>query len=289
MNDRIKGMLYVVAAVFIFSVVNALIKECSARYPINEIVFFRFLPSLIPTAIILYLQEGSRGFRPTAWKFQTLRAISGTFGLGCMFYSFGHMPLADAIAITFSSILFSILVAFPLLKEKPTPRHIVAVLIGFMGVLLIARPSGHVLNIVAIIAVLGAAIDSVTMTTGRKLCLEGASAADIAFYYGVVASVVAGVTLPFWYVMPSLEDFCLLTLMGIGGGIGQYFIAMGFARAPTAIAAPMIYTSMVWSLLFGYAFWGEIPALISIVGISLIIIGGLYIGYLESRGKRAIA
>lgn len=276
-------MLYIVASVFIFTLVNALIKDTASRYPITQVIFFRFFFALIPTAWLLYRAEGAKGFQFKAPVFQLNRALFGTVGLGFLFYSFANMPLADSIAISFSVSLFSTLVAIPILKEKPTKNHLLAVVIGFTGVLFIAKPSGHLLNIVALFCVLGAFIDSITLTTGRLLTLRSVSSEQISFGHSVVAAAASGIMMLFWGVMPHFQDFLLLTLMGLGGGFGQYFMTKGFSFAPAAVAAPMIYTAMIWSIIIGYLFWSEIPVFSSIIGMTIIIMSGLYIAYLESK------
>jgi drug/metabolite transporter (DMT)-like permease len=283
------GMLYIILSAFVFTLVNALIKGTAERYPINEIVFFRFFFALIPTSIILYKVQGMSGFKIQKLPFQTLRAVLGTVGLGCMFYAFGHMPLADSMAISFSITLFSVIVALPILKERPTQKHLMAIFVGFVGILSIANPTGSVFTMIAMLCVVGAFIDSIILTTGRKLTLENISAEQVSFFFGVIASLLSGISLVFWGVMPSsISDFISLVLMGVGGGLAQYLMAKGFALAPMAVGAPMIYTASVWSIILGFAFWGEIPGFTSVIGMILIIASGLYITYLESTKSTAM-
>jgi drug/metabolite transporter (DMT)-like permease len=206
-----------------------------------------------------------------------------------MFYSFGHMPLADAMAISFSVTLFSVIFALPILKERPTQKHLFAVLLGFAGVLFIAKPTGNVWSIAALCGILGAAMDSITLTTGRKLALRQVTAEQTSFYFCIVATIASAVTLPFSGVMPCGIDWAMLFLLGFGGGVGQYCITKGFAMAPAAVGAPMIYTASVWSVLIGYIFWDEVPILTTIIGMSMIIAGGIYIGYLQSSKKTALS
>ena len=283
-----KGMLWIILAVFCFTVVNAVIKGTAAHYPINEIVFFRFLFALIPTALILHRVEGTKGFVIQEPIFQILRTLFGTLGLGIMFYSFGHMPLADSMAISFSVTLFSVIVALPILKERPSQKHLFAVLLGFAGVLFIAKPTGTVWSIAALCGMLGAAMDSITLTTGRKLALRHVQPEQTSFYFCVIATLAAACTLPFSGTMPQGADWMMLFLLGFGGGIGQYCITKGFAMAPAAVGAPMIYTASVWSVLIGYIFWEEVPVLTTLIGMGMIIGGGLYIGYLQSKKSTAL-
>ena len=288
LHSHQKGMLWIVLAIFLFTLVNALVKGTAARYPINELIFFRFAFALIPTAIILYRVEGSAGFAIKEPTFQILRALFCAVGIGVIFYSFGHMPLADAMAINFSVTLFAVIFALPILKERPTPKHLFAVLLGFAGVLFIAKPTGNVWSIAALCGILGAAMDSITLTTGRKLALRQVTAEQTSFYICVVTTIAAGLTLPFSGVMPHGTDWAMLFFLGFGGGLGQYCITKGFAMAPAAVGAPMIYTASVWSVLLGYIFWEEVPGVTTLVGMGLIIAGGVYIAYLQSNKATAL-
>ena len=288
LQNHHKGMLWIILSVFCFTVVNAVIKETTARYPLNEIVFFRFFFAIIPTALILFRTHGRSGFVIKKPTFQILRALFGVVGLSTMFYSFGHMPLADSMAISFSVTLFAVIFALPILKERPTQKHLLAVLLGFAGVIFIAKPTGHVWSIAAVCGIVGAAMDSITLTTGRKLALNHVTPEQTSFFFCIVATIVSALTLPFSGVIPQGTDWAMLFLLGFGGGVAQYCITKGFAMAPAAVAAPMIYTASVWSVLIGYIFWSEVPLVTTFVGMGMIIAGGVYIGYLQSRKATAI-
>lgn len=288
LKDHQKGMIWMIFALFCFSLLNATIKGTAPRYPINEILFFRFVFSLIPLGFILHKSEGKAGFMIKRPTFQILRAGIGTCGLALLFYAFGHMPLADSMAISFSTTLFAILFARPLLKEIPTARHLAATFLGFAGVLFVAKPTGNVWSLAALCGICGAAVDSAVLTTGRKLSLSHVSPEQNSFYFSLVATALSGISLFFSGVIPLIEDWPFLFFLGFGGGVAQYAITKGFALAPAAVAAPMIYTASLWSILFGYLFWDEIPSETTLFGLSLIIAAGLYIGYLQTKKTTAM-
>ncbi len=288
LKNHHKGMLWIIFSVFCLTISNAVIKGTAGRYPVNEILFFRFLVAMIPSAMLLYHFEKSKGFCIKEPMFQTIRSLFGTLGLGIMFYSFGHMPLADSIAISLSVTLFSVVFSIPILKERPTKKHFLAILFGFVGVLFIAKPTGNVWSLAALCGILGAAMDAITLTTGRKLALRNVSPEQTSFFFCIGAVLLSALSLPFSGIMPEGNDWYTLFFMGLAGGIGQYCLNKGFAMAPAAVAGPMIYTASVWSVLFGYIFWSEIPVLTTIMGTSMIIVGGLYIAYLQSNSKTSI-
>lgn len=285
------GILYMLAAMLTFTIVNALIKGTVSRYPINEIVFFRFAFALVPCALIVAMSEGRRGFVFQQPLFQIFRGCLGTIALGFMFYSFGGLPLADAMAIMFSGALFSVVIAIPILREFPSIDRWIAILVGFLGVLIIANPSGNVAFGAALAALVGACLDAFSMVSGRYLTRgvhakaaksPGLSPSNVAFYFAVVAAVASGASLFYNGIMPLDDDWWALMFMGLGGGVAQYFIAKAYTLAPTATVAPMIYSSAIWSTLVGYAVWGDFPSVQTLLGMAIVVSCGIYIA-IKSR------
>jgi len=275
MNQR-AGIIYMLLAMLTFTLVNALIKGTIVRYPVNEIVFFRFFFSLLPCALIVWIQEGRQGFIFHKPLFQVARGCLGTVALTFMFYSFGALPLADAMAITFSGALFTVIFSIPILKEHPRFAQWMAILCGFVGVLIIAKPTGNIGYTAALAAVIGAALDAVSMASGRLLT-RTISPGNMAFYFAVVATLVSGSSLMYNGIMPLPGDWLPLAFMGIGGGVAQYFIAKAYALAPTAAVAPMIYSAAIWSILVGYIVWGDLPDWQTLIGMGIVIASGCYV------------
>jgi drug/metabolite transporter (DMT)-like permease len=256
-------------AVFLFGLINAGVKWLAADYSIVEILFFRNLFALLPSSVLVWRSGGLAVLRTRRWEMHLLRAALGATSLGLLFWSFDLMPLADAIAISFATPLVLTALAAPVLKEHVGSRTWAAVLVGFAGVLLVARPSGDVVNVGALVGMVSAVLFAFAMITIRRMSATESSAA-ITFYYSLICAGLAGLALPLSWTTP--DGLALLGFAGIGlaGGLGQYFMTRAYALAPASATASMNYTSMVWAIAFGFAFWGEVPDLVDLVGIAII-------------------
>jgi drug/metabolite transporter (DMT)-like permease len=285
------GILYMVASVLLSSVINALIKWEGARYPVGEVAFFRCFFSLLPCLVLI---AGSGTFR----RLLRTRRLKDHIAIGvlqfismmCLFLAFGTMPLADAVAITFSTPMFLTLLSIPLLGEKVGPHRWGAVLLGFAGVLLMIRAGGALggglASTGALLALATAAIGAYITILVRRMTLTDTSAA-LVIYQTVILTVLSAALLPFAWETPGWQDGLLMAGIGIFAGIGQFWWTQAFRFAPAAVAAPFSYLAMVWSLGLGYLVWGDVPTTLLIAGAAVVVTSGLYILYRETvRGTR---
>ncbi len=280
------GICYMLASVFVFAVINALVKWEAARYPLGEVVFFRSGFSLLPCLALL-----AGGGNP--WRRLRTRRLKQNIGLGILqfvsmmliFAAFGMMPLADAIAITFSTPLFLTLLSIPLLGERVGPHRWAAVLVGFAGVLLMIRAGGGLggglASTGALLALANAALGALGAIALRRMTLTEPSLILVT-YPALVTTVLSVALLPFGWTTPGWGDGLLLAGIGLGSGIGQFWATQAFRFAPAAVAAPFGYLTMIWSMGLGYLFWGDVPTAMLIAGAAVVAASGLYILYRET-------
>lgn len=278
-----RGATHMLAGVFLFSMMDAMVKWLVADYPVHQIVFFRTVFALIPC---LYFIKQAGGFATLRTKRPLVHAVRGVIGLaamGCYFYAFALMDLADAKAILFSAPLFMTVLSIPLLGEKVGIFRWSAVLIGFLGVLVILEPGGEMVQIGALAAIGGAVLYALAMITVRHLSATE-SAAAITFYFTFIGAI-AGTAMVFMFgwVAPSPLDWAFLIGVGFIGGVGQYCLTQAFRYAEAAAIAPLEYTSMAWALLLGFLIWNDIPEIEVFLGIALVVASGLFILYRERR------
>lgn len=209
-----------------------------------------------------------------------LRAATGFLAPLLFFLSLKYLPLADATAIFFCGIFFMTAGSAWLLSESVGKHRWIAVFVGFVGVLLIARPGVGVFQPASLLPVAGAASYALLMLWGRKLA-ETESTFNILFYFNVVFTVIGSLGLPLiWHAMDASE-FLVLLLVSALALLGYYLITRAFTIASIAVIAPLEYTSLVWALLLGYLLWGDFPDAMAWVGIAVIVASGLYILYRE--------
>lgn len=276
-----RGIFYVLGAVLLFSAANVLVKWTVASYPINEVVFFRNAFALIPAFVLVAANGGLRSLhtkRPTA---HLLRGLLGVAAMATLFLSFQMMPLADATAISFVQPLFLTALSVPFLGERVGPYRWSAVIVGFIGVLIMIQPGADSLESGAVIGLASAFLMACAFVLVRRLSTTESSSA-IVFYFAVISTVASALALPLGWLTPTLPDFGLLALLGLAGGTAQYLMTQAFRLAPAAVIAPFNYTSMIWAALFGYLIWGDLPTIALLAGGGVVMASGLYILYRET-------
>ncbi len=270
------GIAYMVIAVALFTIMDALVKWLGPHYPTMQIVFFRSLFAFVPLGIFI-ARTGSLVSLATRQPFgHVLRSFIGLTALSCFFYAYAHMPLANVIAIAFAAPLFITALSVPLLGEAVGPRRWGAVAFGFVGVIIMVRPDSGVFDSVALVALFGTVCYALAMIFVRKLSRTETSAA-IVFYYSLASTIVAGLFMPFQWVTPGLQDLGLLIAVGLVGGVAQIFMTNAFRNAPAAVIAPFDYTTMIWAVIVGFFIWGEIPGVNVWIGVAIVVVSGLYI------------
>jgi len=277
-----RGLLYMASAVFFLTMLDAGVKWLTDDYSPFQIAFLRYVVGLL-FAIGIATQAG--GLRTLKTKRPGGHALRSIFNIGTMltfYYALAMLPLADTMAITYAGPLFMTILSVLLLKEKVGPRRWGAVLIGFVGVLVILQPSGTGFNWAAVLALSSAFLYALTLITSRQLS-GTESSHTILFYYSVGVLIVTGATMPWLWVTPSWSDLWVFLLVGVAGSIGQFCLNQAFRYSEVSLLAPIDYTGLVWGTLFGWALWSQLPSVTVIVG-SLIVVGSTL--YIVNRERR---
>jgi drug/metabolite transporter (DMT)-like permease len=192
------------------------------------------------------------------------------------------MTLADATVISFVAPLLVTALSIPLLGETVGWRRWAAVLVGFAGVLVIARPGAGAFQWAALLP-LGTALSSALYQIATKLVSANVHALSTLIYTMVVGFVVTSASLPFVWQAPSTEAWLLMALSGFFNALGHYAIIRAFAGAQASTLAPFIYTQIVLAAILGYAMFGEVPDAITWLGTAIIVASGLYVLHAERR------
>ena len=270
------GIALMVLAVGLFTTMDALVKSLGGTYPTIEIVFFRGIFALVPLAMFILPKGSLAALRTTRPLAHALRAVVGLLSLSAFFYAYIYLPLADVIAISFAAPLFVTALSVPLLGERVGARRWAAVLVGFAGVLVMARPAGGVLHPAALVALGGTVGYALVMIFVRKMSRTETSTA-IVFYYSITSALIAGAILPFQWVAPTMPDLMALIAVGLVGGGAQIAMTNAFRLADVSIVAPFDYTGMIWAAILGYAVWGDVPGPNIWIGVAIVTASGLYI------------
>lgn len=278
-----KGIAFMLLAVGLFAVMDAMVKWLGETYPTGQLVFFRSAFAFIPLGIVI---ARSGGFRralmiTNGWG-HAVRCLIGLGSLGLFFYCFPRMPLADMIAITFAAPIFITALAMPMLGERVGPRRWSAILVGFVGVLVIVQPGESGFEPIALVALLGTLFYALAAIAVRKLSRTDSSV-SIVISFTLCCTLVSAVFLPFHWVTPNLPDLLLLITVGLIGGLAQIAMTNAFRYAEVSLVVPFEYSAMLWAALLGFFFWGEIPGNHVWLGVAIVMASGLYILYREAR------
>jgi drug/metabolite transporter (DMT)-like permease len=295
-HDIRRGVLFMLAACALFTLMSALIKALGDRIPVVEIMFFR---SLIAVPVVLLVvartKRGARiveTLRTKRFPGHFLRACTGTSAQACSFYALTLLPLAEHQALTNTTPLFITLLSIPFLGEKVGIHRGGAVVLGFAGILVIAIGQGAFAGNLDTAAQVGfaAALAHGVFSAGTTMLVRTLSATEasttITLWQSLLMTGFAAVLLPFHWVTPSWQELGLLIVIGILGGAAQVMLTEAWASAQVSALAPYSYSSLLWAILFGWIAFGDIPGVLTIAGATLIVVASLYILQRELQRRR---
>jgi drug/metabolite transporter (DMT)-like permease len=277
-----RGIAFMLAAVSIFSMQDAMVKWLTADYSVMQIMFFRGVFGLIPCSFLLWRAGGRRALRTRRLTAHIWRSGLILGALITFFLAISKMPLADVVAIAFSAPLIMTALSMPLLGERVEPRRWAAVMVGFVGVLIVVHPGVGVFGSAALLALASSVLFAVGMTVTRKLTRSEHSA-TILFYFTLLNIAAGGIFMPFLWVTPTLPDAAMLVTIGFTGGFAAFCMFEAFRFAPIAVVAPFEYSSLIWATLYGYLIWGDVPGSALLAGAGVIVASNLYIVHREAR------
>lgn len=293
-DGPLRAILFMNGAVFVLTVMDATVKYLSGSYPIGQIIFCRNFFAFLPILIFLWRTE-SLSIKTNRPMGHVLRAMFGVTSMYMYFLSYKLLPLSDAVALSLSSPIFMTVMAVPLLGEKVGLRRWLAVLVGFLGVLIMTRPGSGVFQWAALVPLLAAVFYDLAMVTIRKINQERSG--TVVFYFTALACLAGLATMPLgraeWvagglgpWVWPTGGDMILLVVIGIIGGIGQILLTNAFRLAPMAVVAPFDYAALVYAFILGYLWFGEVPDAYLIIGGLTVVASGIYIIHREAVTAR---
>jgi drug/metabolite transporter (DMT)-like permease len=288
------GISLKVISALAFTLMSAVVKTLSVRYPVGQLIFCRSFFALVPLIVWLSFQGPVlAAIRTTRLGSHIRRGLIGTCGMLCGFVSLKLLPLPDSIAIGYASPLLAVVLAAVVLKETVRIYRWSAVAVGFVGVLIMLSPhlnaatftkiaSGGVATGAAF-GLLGAFCSALAMTEVRRLTRSETTGA-IVFYFTLLSSCAGLASIAFGWNWPfTAFDAFLMVLMGILGGIGQILLTSSYRHGDASLVAPFEYTSMIWAVGLGYLLFGDIPQPIVLIGAAVVIAAGIFVIWREKQ------
>ena len=286
-NRTLVGILFMLAAASLFPVMNGLVQVLSTRYSTEQIVWARAASHFAFVLAVFVPSVGVAVVRTTTPKWQIIRSMVHLLSMLCFFTGVKYLPLAKAASISFTAPFFVALLAWPMLGERITAHRLAAIIVAFLGVLIIIRPGTDVFQW-ASLYMLGSAICYALYQILTRRVAGYDSAETTAVYSALVGTIVMSLVLPFaWMPIASWADAALLFSLGIIGGTAHYFVARAMTCAEASTIAPFGYWQLIGSVVVGYIISGYLPDGFTWIGAAIIICAGSYIAWTETRARPA--
>ncbi|WP_239451633.1 DMT family transporter [Elioraea rosea] len=284
---RARAIVAIIAAAAAFAVAATLVKLIAPAIPTAQIVLFRSVVALFALAPIIQREGGIRVLRTRQPLLHAMRTFAGFGGMMTAFYGYATLPLAEVTALGFTMPLFLTILSIPLLGEKVGIRRASAVVVGFLGVLLILRPGASDVPLgPALVVVFGAVCWALAMIAIRRMGEQGESNVAIVAWFSIGGTVLAGaLAIPVW-VTPSWTEFAALVGVGLSSTVAQLLMTDAYRRGEPTIVAPFEYSGILWTALIGIMLFDETPSPTMAAGVAVLVASGLYILHREVIRRR---
>ena len=281
------GFLYMFLSVCAFSVMDLIVKW-SDSYPLGQVIFFRGFFGLVLYYFVIPKERLKDFYYTKRPILHFSRCFFGLIALLSIFIALRNLPLATVVSITFAVPIFTTIFSILFLSEKVGFFRWLAVIVGFIGIVVISEPGLSALNIYYIfpfIFVLGlsyVAISIRQLSSTEPVWL-------ISLYFSVAITLAGLFTIPYGWLMPNLKDLILLSFIGIFGGVANLWLSQSYKFSEVSLVTPLKYLALVFAIIFGYFIWDEIPTIKTLVGATLVIVSSIIIFRREILLKKQIS
>ncbi len=278
------GIAYMISATVLFAGSSATSKWLVAAYPIGEVLFSRSATSLVGASLAILPYAGFAVFRTKRPGAHLMRGVSQASSQAFLLIAFSMMPLASAVAINFSAPLFATVAAVIFLKEPVGAVRWGALIVGFMGVLLVTGPGADTFRTGSVFALCNAVLFG-TVTVGVRGMTATELAETLTMYQMVVLTAMFSLSLPFGFIVPTWRDLVAMILNGLANALGQFWWTRALHLAPTSAVVPFNYFSLVWAICLGFLVWGDIPSPMLLIGSAIVVGSGMFLLWSETRRR----
>ncbi len=279
-----RGILWMIAATVLLAIAAAIAKWQAEFYPIGEVMFIRSLAGLIVCAAVVLPVTGFAVFATARPGAHLARGLSQSISQTLTVIAVSLMPLAGAVAISFSAPLWAALLSILWLKERAGPVRWAVLLTGFSGVIIVTNPGVDAFQVGALFA-LGNAIMYGSVTVAVRGMTATESPATLLMWQMVTMAVCHTPLLLFGFRWPSVADAAMMAFGGIANAGAQYVWTKALLMAPTSAVSPFYYLMLVWAMVIGFVVWGEEPTVALIAGSAIVIASGLFLLWHEAKRR----
>lgn len=275
-SNTMKGALLLIAAWQIIPFMDAIAKHLSAVYPIVQLVWARFFFHFIIVVPVLLWRHGPRSLLAERPILQIGRGFFLLMATFTFFWSIKYIPLATAVSLIFIEPIILTVLAARFLGEQVSISRWLAVLTGFLAVLIIIRPGFEGFHWASLLAI-GAAISFACFLLSTRMLAGTTPPLVTLVYQSICGLVVTSAILPFVWVTPDLTTLALMITLGAVAALSHFLLITAFEHAEASHLAPLSYTEIIMATILGYWWFGDLPDLWSWVGMAMIIATALYV------------
>tara|TARA_B100000579_G_scaffold93055_1_gene73594 strand:- start:2468 stop:3310 length:843 start_codon:yes stop_codon:yes gene_type:complete len=269
-----------------FSMMDLIVKW-SDNYPVGEVLFFRGFCGLFPLFFFIPKEKYLNFYKTKRPFLHIKRCLSGLIAIVAIFIALRKLPLATVTSISFAAPIFTTILSIFLLNEKVGFYRWLAVLMGFIGILIISEPGFNSMNIYyvyPIVFCLGLSYVAITI----KQLSSTEPVWLISFYFSLSIMIMSLFTITNGWIFPNIIDLALLSLLGILGGLANLWLTQSYKLSDVSLVTPLKYLGLIFAIFFGYIFWSEIPTSKTLIGSALVITSSIIIFRREIYLKKQI-
>lgn len=286
----LRGVVLMLSALFVFAILDTTAKHLAQTFSLPLLIWARYTLHCLLMLVFLAPSMRLRLVRTQRPMLQVVRALLLLAMSLVVLAAFRIMPLAETTAIMLATPLLVAPLAAHFLGERVGLRRWLAILVGFGGALLVARPGGT-LPLAGVVLALAAALCSAVYMVQTRLLSATENSFTMLFYTALVGSVVMSLSLPWVWSgpMPDAGEFLLIASLGVLGATGHFLFTRAFHHAPASVLSPLTYVQLLWAALLGRLVFDQFPDAWSILGMLVIVGSGLLIALGDKRGEPAAA
>ena len=281
------GFLYMFLSVCAFSIMDLIVKW-SDTYPLGEVLFFRGFFGVLFYFFIIPKQRVKNFYYTKRAGLHFLRCVFGLIALIAIFIALRNLPLATVVSISFAAPIFTTIFSIFFLSEKVGFYRWLAVFVGFFGIIIITEPGFSSLNIYYIYPIIFCLGLSYVAIAIRQLS-RTEPVWLISLNFSGAITIVSLFTIPFGWIMPTVQDFFLLSLIGVFGGVANLWLSQSYKFSEVSLVTPLKYLALVFAIIFGYFIWNEVPTIKTLSGALLVIISSIIIFRREIILKKQVS
>ena len=270
------GIIFAILAYFSFSILDATQKTLILYHSVFQLLLVKYFFVLFLSLVESKRKNNLNFYKSKKIKLQIFRSLLSVIESGCFVLSFKYLSLADAHSVGSLAPVIVVALSAIFLKEKVSTKTWIAIFVGFVGVLIILRPTSSIFDPKALLPLLAAFVLGLYQVVTKKVSEHDTTETSL-FYTSIIGIFVMSLLASNFWSPVSSSSYILFLIVGIFFSLGIYLQIIALSMARASIIQPFHYTLIFWAIIFGYIFYNDIPDLFTIVGAVIITLSGIFV------------